>query len=194
MLRLVFKIIVLIIVIALGTATGAYFALIRGVPQIEDIKYYVPSNPTQIFADDDTLIGEFRVEKGEYVSLDKIPEYLLRAVIAVEDSRFWYHSGVDYFAIARALIKDISAGRIKQGASTITQQLAKVVFLSPERTVIRKLREAVLARRLEENLTKEEILELYLNKIYFGHGAYGIEMAARTYFGKSVSDVIGKYP
>jgi penicillin-binding protein 1A len=188
-LRLVFKIIVLIIVIALGTATGAYFALIRGVPQIEDIKYYVPSNPTQIFADDDTLIGEFRVEKGEYVSLDKIPEYLLRAVIAVEDSRFWYHSGVDYFAIARALIKDISAGRIKQGASTITQQLAKVVFLSPERTVIRKLREAVLARRLEENLSKEEILELYLNKIYYGHGAYGIEMAARTYFGKSVSDV-----
>jgi penicillin-binding protein 1A len=188
-LRLVFRIIVLITAIALGTATGAYFALIRGVPQIEDIKYYVPSNPTQIFADDDTLIGEFRVEKGIYVSLDKIPEYLIRAVIAVEDSRFWYHSGVDYFAIIRALVKDISSGRIKQGASTITQQLAKVVFLSPERTIVRKLREAVLARRLEENLTKEEILELYLNKIYFGHGAYGIEMAARTYFGKSVSDV-----
>ncbi|MBI5665716.1 MAG: PBP1A family penicillin-binding protein [Nitrospirae bacterium] len=114
---------------------------------------------------------------------------MIKAVVAVEDSRFWSHKGVDYLAIVRAVLKDILAGRIKEGASTITQQLAKVVFLSPEKTVIRKLKEATLAYRLEKNLTKEEILELYLNKIYFGRGAYGVEMAARSYFGKSISEV-----
>jgi penicillin-binding protein 1A len=186
---IVFKSIVFILVVAIGIVTGGYLALIRGVPKIEEIKDYMPANATKVYADDDTLIGEFKVEKGVYVSIDKIPENLLRAVISVEDNRFWLHKGVDYIAIIRALLSDIRAGRFKQGASTITQQLAKNVFLSPERTVIRKLKEATLAFRIEKNLTKEEILELYLNKIYFGHGAYGIEMAALSYFGKSVSEV-----
>lgn len=185
----VFRSIVLLLVISLGVATGGYLALIRGVMQIEEVKGYMPSHGTKIYADDDTLIGEFKVEKGVYISLDEIPEHLIKAVIAVEDSRFWLHRGVDYVAILRALSKDILARRIKEGGSTITQQLVKVVFLSPEKTFVRKLKEAVLASRLEKNLTKEEILELYLNKVYFGHGAYGIEMAARKYFGKSASDV-----
>ncbi|NOZ69396.1 MAG: penicillin-binding protein, partial [Deferribacteres bacterium] len=180
---------VLIIVIAMGVALGGFLALIRGVPRIEEIKGYRPANGTKVYADDDTLIGEFKIEKGEYVPLSKIPENLIRAVVAVEDSRFWVHKGIDFIAIGRALTRDIRAGRIKEGASTITQQLAKVVFLSPERTVARKLKEATLAFRLEKNLTKEEILELYLNKIYFGHGAYGVESAAKVYFGKPVSDV-----
>src|SRR4030066_81155 len=111
--------------------------------------------------------------------------FFVFAVVVVEDSRFWVHKGVDYVAIVRAVFKDILAGGIKEGASTITQQLAKVVFLSPERTIGRKLKEAVLAFRLEKNLTKEEILELYLNRVYFGHRAYGIEMASKRYFGKS---------
>ncbi len=178
-----------IIVVAIGATIGGYLALVRAVPQIDEIKGFMPANGTKVYADDDTLIGEFRIEKGEYAPISKIPEDLIRAIIAVEDSRFWLHQGVDYIGIIRALVKDIRAGRIKEGASTITQQLIKVVLLSPERTIIRKLKEATLAFRLEKNLSKEEILELYLNKIYFGHGAYGIEMAARAYFGKSISDV-----
>ena len=185
----ILKSIFLFLFITLGLLTGGYLALIRGVPEIEEIKEYMPANATKVYADDDTLIGEFKVEKGVYVSINKIPENVLRAVVAVEDNRFWHHKGIDYIAIIRALSRDIRAGRIKEGASTITQQLAKVVFLSPERTVIRKLKEATLAFRIEKNLTKEEIIELYLNKIYFGHGAYGIEMAARSYFGKSISEV-----
>ncbi|RJR17587.1 MAG: PBP1A family penicillin-binding protein [Nitrospiraceae bacterium] len=183
------KSILLVLVVIIGVLIGAQVALVRGVPNIEEIKGFVPASSTRIYADDDTLIGEFKVEKGVYVSIDKIPEHMIKALVAVEDSRFWQHKGVDYLAILRAVFKDILAGRIKEGASTITQQLAKVVFLSPEKTVIRKLKEATLAYRLEKNLTKEEILELYLNKIYFGHGAYGVEMAARSYFGKSISEI-----
>ena len=178
-----------VIVVFTGILTGGYVALVQGVPQLEEIKGYVPASGTQVYADDNTLIGEFKIEKSVHVSISDIPESVIRAIIAVEDSRFWLHKGIDYFAIIRALSKDIVAGRIKEGASTITQQLAKVVFLSPDRTIARKLKEATLAYRIENNLTKEEILELYLNKIYFGHGAYGIEMAARAYFGKSVSEV-----
>jgi penicillin-binding protein 1A len=189
MKKAIFIFFVFVLVLLLGIATGGYFALVRGVPQIEEIKDYKPVNGTKVYADDDTLIREFKVEKGIYVPLEKIPENLIKAVVAVEDSRFWFHKGVDYVAILRAVLKDIRARRIREGGSTITQQLAKVVFLSPERTLIRKLKEATLAFRLEKNLTKEEILELYLNKIYFGHGAYGVGMAARTYFGKSVSDI-----
>jgi penicillin-binding protein 1A len=183
------KSILLALAVIIGVLAGAQMALISGVPRIEEIKGFVPAASTRIYADDDTLIGEFKIEKGVYVSIDRIPEHLIKAVVAVEDSRFWHHKGVDYLAIVRAVLKDIIAGRIKEGASTITQQLAKVVFLSPEKTVIRKLKEATLAYRLEKNLKKEEILELYLNKIYFGRGAYGVEMAARSYFGKSISDV-----
>lgn len=172
-----------------GIATGGYLALTSGVPQIEEIKSYKPTNGTKVYADDDTFIGEFKVEKGIYVPLKKIPQHLVRAVIATEDSRFWTHKGVDYIAVGRAILKDTLALRIKEGGSTITQQLTKVLFLTPEKTLQRKLREIILAFRLEKNLTKEEILELYLNRIYFGHGAYGVEMAARTYFGKSVSDI-----
>jgi penicillin-binding protein 1A len=182
------KFILFFLVVFLGILTGGYFALIRGVPKVEEIKGFVPASSTKVYADDDTLIGEFKVEKGVYVSFDKIPENLLRAVTSIEDTRFWLHEGIDYIAVIRALTKDIRAGRIKEGASTITQQLAKVVFLSPERTVVRKLKEATLAYRIENNLSKEEIIELYLNKIYFGHGAYGVEMAARSYFGKPVSE------
>jgi penicillin-binding protein 1A len=189
MRNILFKSVLVILILCAGVITGGYMALVRGVPRIEEIKSYMPARGTMVYADDDTLIGEFKVEKGVYVSIEQIPEDLIRAVVAVEDSRFWLHTGIDYVAVMRALSQDIMAGRIKQGASTITQQLAKVVFLSPERTVIRKLKEATLAYRLERNLTKEEILELYFNKVYFGHGAYGVEMAARAYFGKTVSDI-----
>jgi penicillin-binding protein 1A len=185
------KLIVILAVfsIILGTSAGSYLAISRGIPSIEDLKQYNPATGTRIYADDDALIGELKAEKGIFVPLNKVPEHMINAVIAVEDSRFWRHRGIDYLAIARAVMKDILYVGLKEGGSTITQQLAKVIFLTPEKTFKRKLREAALAIKIEKNLDKNEILELYLNKIYFGHGAYGVEMASRTYFGKSVTDI-----
>jgi len=189
MKRFLFRLITTIVILSLGLLTGGYFALMKGAPQVDEIRGYVPSNGAKVYADDDTFIGEFKIEKGEHVPIGRIPDHLLKAIVAVEDSNFWVHKGLDHLAIIRAILKDIIAGKIKEGASTITQQLAKVVFLSPEKTVIRKLKEMILAYRIEQKLTKEEILELYLNKVYFGNGAYGVEMASKVYFGKSVSDV-----
>ena len=178
-----------VISIILGISAGGYFAFSMGVPSIEEIKQYKPSSGTKIYADDDVLIGELKAEKGIFVPIANIPEHMINAVIAVEDSRFWRHKGIDYLAILRALIKDVIHIGLKEGGSTITQQLTKVMFLSPEKTIKRKLREAVLALKIEKNLDKKEILELYLNKIYFGHGAYGVEMASKVYFGKSVKNI-----
>jgi penicillin-binding protein 1A len=175
--------------IVLGISSGSYLAVSRGIPSIEEMKQYRPSSGTRIFSDDDVLIGELKVEKGTFVSIDQIPENMVNAVIAVEDSRFWRHKGIDYIAIMRALVKDIIHVGLKEGGSTITQQLAKVMFLSPEKTFKRKIREAALAVKIEKNLTKKEILELYLNKVYFGHGAYGVEMASNVYFGKPVKKI-----
>jgi penicillin-binding protein 1A len=173
----------------LGAAIGGFMAFARGVPSIAELRQDITPPSTRIFADDDMLIGEFKVQKGRYFSLKKMPDDLIYAVVAVEDDRFWTHSGVDYLAIVRAALKDIWSLDLKQGGSTITQQLAKMTFLTPKKTFKRKLKEFVLARRIERNLTKEEILELYLNRAYFGHGAYGVEMAARTYFGKSAREI-----
>lgn len=175
--------------IVLGIASGSYLAVSRGVPSIEEMKNYRPSSGTKIFADDDVLIGELKAEKGTFVPIERIPENMVNAVIAVEDSRFWKHKGIDYIAILRALAKDIIHAELKEGGSTITQQLAKVMFLSPEKTFKRKIREAALAVKIEKNLTKKDILELYLNKVYFGHGAYGVEMASKVYFGKPVKNI-----
>jgi penicillin-binding protein 1A len=175
--------------VLLGGAAGSYIALTHATPSIEELRQFKSLSGTKIYSDDDTLIGELKIEKGIFVPVEKIPKDLINAIIAVEDSRFWKHKGIDYFAISRALLKDIIHGSLKEGGSTITQQLAKVVFLSPKKTIRRKLLEASLALKIEKNLTKKEILELYLNKVYFGHGAYGVEMASRTYFGKSVQDL-----
>ena len=175
--------------ILLGISAGGYVAYSMGIPSIEEIKQYKPAGGTKIYADDDVLIGELKAEKGIFVPLNIVPEFMINAVVAVEDARFWKHKGIDYLAIARAFIKDIIHVGLKEGGSTITQQLVKVVFLTPEKTIQRKIREAALAIKIEKNLDKKEILELYLNKIYFGHGAYGVEMASRIYFGKSVRDI-----
>ena len=182
-------IIFMTIAILLGVSTGGYLAVNMGLPSIQEIKQYRPAAGTKIYADDDVLIGELKVDKGIFVPLREIPRSMINAVIAVEDARFWKHKGIDYVAIARAIFKDIIHAGLREGGSTITQQLTKVMFLSPEKTLQRKIREAALAIKIEKNLDKKEILELYLNKVYFGHGAYGVEMASRTYFGKSVRDI-----
>lgn len=185
------KIIIILAAISIlaGISAGTYLAISMGLPSLEEIKEYKPSEGTKIYADDDVMIGELKAEKGIFVPIGKIPDHMINSVIAVEDSRFWRHKGIDYLAIGRAIIKDILYVGLKEGGSTITQQLAKVMFLTPEKTLKRKLREAVLAIKIEKDLEKKEILELYLNKIYFGHGAYGVEMASRIYFGKSVRDI-----
>jgi penicillin-binding protein 1A len=181
------KLIIVLIALSVlfGGIAGGYFAVSGSIPSIEELKNYNPSAGTKVYGDDDVLIGEVKIEKGIFVPIDSIPKNMINALVAVEDSRFWTHKGIDYIGIARALATDVIHGSFKEGGSTITQQLAKVVFLSPEKTIKRKVMEITLAMRIEKSLSKKEILELYLNKVYFGHGAYGIEMAARKYFGKS---------
>lgn len=181
--------IILVLAILIGVSLGTYIAVAKGIPSIEDLKHQRSVAGTRVYADDDTLIAELKVERGIYLPLKSIPRHLINAVIATEDSRFWKHKGFDYLAILRAAVKDVLHVSIKEGGSTITQQLAKITFLTPERTVIRKIKEIALARKIEKSLSKEQILELYLNRIYLGHGAYGVEMAARVYFGKSARDL-----
>jgi len=160
-----------------------------GLATVESLKDYKPGRGTTVLAENGGILGHIRIEKNVPVPLDQIPQFLLDAVLATEDPRFYRHTGIDYRGILRAALTDIVSVQLKEGGSTITQQLAKVLFLSPERNFTRKLKEVAIARRLEKELTKQEILELYLNNIYFGHGAYGVEMAARTYFGKHVREL-----
>jgi penicillin-binding protein 1A len=146
-----------------------------------------PPNLT-ILASDGTVLAERGLRRG-YVRLDRLPPYLPRAVIATEDRRFYNHLGVDPIGLVRAGVRNLAAGSVVQGGSTITQQLAKNLFLSPDRTFARKLEEAMYAIWLERRFTKDEILELYLNRVYFGGGTYGVEAAARRYFGRSARSV-----
>ncbi len=166
-----------------------FFILSFNLPTVASLKDYKPSPGTLIFAEDGRVLGQIKIEKGVYVPFQRVPKYMVNAILATEDPRFFQHGGIDYRGILRAALKDIISVQLKQGGSTITQQLTKVVFLSPERKFTRKIKEVILARRIEKELTKQEILELYLNKIYFGHGAYGVQMAAKTYFGKNIWEV-----
>jgi penicillin-binding protein 1A len=172
-----------------GIVAGGMYAFMKTVPSIADLRSEITPPSTRIYSADDTLIGELKIRKGKYVPYAKMPPDLIKAVVAVEDSNFWSHGGIDYMAIVRAASKDILKGHLKEGGSTITQQLAKIAFLNPEKTFRRKLREFFLARRIEQTLTKEQIIELYLNRAYLGHGAYGVEMAAREYFSKPVGEL-----
>ena len=172
-----------------GTTVGAFFALTHDLPQIRSLETFNPSAVTRIYSSDKVLLAELYAEKRDPVPFKNIPFYLKEALIATEDRSFYRHSGVDLKGILRAIIKDIWAGEYVEGASTITQQLAKTLFLSPRKTLIRKIKEAILAFQLERRYTKDEILELYLNQIYFGSGAYGVESAARTFFRKSAKDL-----
>ena len=167
----------------------SYFYFTHNLPSIETLKNYKPSTVTKIFSEDGEVIGEFFYEKREVISLDRVPNHLIQAFVAGEDARFFQHKGLDYLAILRALFRNIFSGEIVQGGSTITQQVVKSLLLSPEKSFARKIREAILAYKIEKYLTKEEILFLYLNQIYLGHGAYGVAAAAESYFGKKVEEL-----
>jgi len=166
-------------------ATVWYLSL--DLPNVEQLHSHQPNVVTRVHADDGTIIGQFFVERRILTPLEEIPKELRQAVIAVEDSRFMEHGGLDALGIVRAFITNLEALQIRQGASTITQQLARSVFLTRERSYKRKIKEAILAVHMEKTLSKDKILELYLNEIYFGHGAYGVAAAAQTYFSKDLS-------
>jgi penicillin-binding protein 1A len=158
-------------------------------PSTRELKDYRPPQVTRILARDGTLLGELFTERRTVVRIAEIPSQMKLAVLAAEDAGFYEHAGLNYLGMLRAFVVNLRSTRARQGASTITQQVVKNVLLTPDRTFNRKAREIILARRIEQELTKDEILELYLNKIYFGHGRYGVEEASRYYFGKSVRDV-----
>jgi 1A family penicillin-binding protein len=181
----------IMILITILTVFGVvfYFYFTHDLPSIEALKNYKPSTVTRIFSDDGEVIGEFCHEKREVVSLDRIPNHLIQAFVAGEDARFFQHKGLDYLAIFRAFARNMFSGEIVQGGSTITQQVVKSLLLSPEKSFARKIREAILAYRIEKHLSKEEILFLYLNQIYLGHGAYGVAAAAESYFAKTVENL-----
>jgi penicillin-binding protein 1A len=169
-----------------GGALGAFLALTRDLPSIRELENFRPSAATRLLSTEGKVIGEFFVEKRLPITLAEIPPYLKQAVIAVEDQHFYEHVGIDWQGIMRAGVKDLMAGRIVEGGSTITQQLAKLLFLDSDRTMRRKAKEALLALQIERRYRKDEILTLYLNQIYLGSGTYGVEAAANLYFGKHV--------
>jgi penicillin-binding protein 1A len=177
-------------VLAGAVGVGLFYALIlRDLPELDSLDDYRPNLITRIYSADGEVIGELARERREIVPIERVPEFLVKAFVAAEDDSFYTHDGLDYGGIGRAAWANLRAGGIKQGGSTITQQVAKTFLLTSDRTFIRKIKDMVLAKRIEEHLDKNEILYLYLNQIYLGSGAYGVEAAAQAYFGKSVEDL-----
>ena len=166
-----------------------YVQLKSDLPDVETLKTVELQQPMQIYTSDGKLIGEVGEQRRIPVKLNEVPQKLIDAVLATEDSRFYDHHGLDPIGIGRAVMVAISKGGASQGASTITQQLARNFFLTPEKSLIRKAKEAILAIEIENALDKNEILELYLNKIYLGYRSYGVAAAAKTYFGKELNQL-----
>ncbi|MBV7387992.1 PBP1A family penicillin-binding protein [Pasteurellaceae bacterium TAE3-ERU1] len=166
-----------------------YYHIKSELPDVKTLKTVELQQPMQVYTADNKLIGEIGEQRRIPVALENIPPQLIHAVLATEDSRFYDHYGLDPVGIARAVWVAITNGGASQGASTITQQLARNFYLSPEKTLLRKVKEAVLAIEIEKNLNKNEILNLYLNKIYLGYRSYGVAAAAKTYFGKSLQEL-----
>ncbi len=175
--------------VAVGVGFGLMTVLSRGLPPISGLETYEPALPTRIYDRNGGLITSFQVERRYLKPYNAFPQDLINGSLAIEDERFYKHHGVDYIGILRAAWANVKAGRIVQGGSTITQQLARNLFLTMERTWERKIREVLLAGKIEEAYTKDEILYFYLNQIYYGHNAYGAEAAARVYFDKHVEDL-----
>ena len=192
MKKLLILFVILLIVGGLSGAAGLvglYYWASSDLPSFRKITDYRPPLVTTIYTRDNKVLGYLYSEKRFLVTLSEMPEFLPKAFLAAEDSTFYQHEGVDISAIVRAMIKNLQRGGIKQGGSTITQQIIKRLLLSSEKSYKRKVKEAILAYRLEKYLTKDEILTIYLNQIYLGSRAYGVEAAARTYFGVHVGDL-----
>ena len=167
-----------------GSSVGAFWYLSQDLPALDSLQEYQPSLVSRVYSDDRQVIGQYYIERRLLTPLADVPQSVTQAVIAVEDARFFEHPGLDVIGILRATWTNLRRGGRIEGASTITQQLARSLFLSPERTFLRKFKELILAYKIEVILSKEQILEMYLNQIYFGQGAYGVAAASQTYFGK----------
>lgn len=167
-------------------AFNIYLASLPPISNFEDIK---PNPVTTVYAANGEVIKTFTAFKFERVSIEKIPEHLKHAIIATEDKNFYRHRGFDTLGMVRSMITNILSGRVKQGASTITQQLARILFLSNEKTIDRKIKELIIAHRIEKTISKDEILEMYLNSVYLGSGVYGVSSAAKTFFDKDLSQL-----
>ncbi|MBF0542204.1 MAG: PBP1A family penicillin-binding protein [Nitrospirae bacterium] len=163
--------------------------LVMSIPSVDELVSANSSAGTKIFDRNNRLIAELKKEPIDFIPVEKLPKDLINAVVAVEDSRFFQHNGVDLVSIVRALLSDVFHLSIKEGGSTITQQLSRTIYLSTKKTFLRKVSEILLSIKIETKLSKEKILELYLNNVYFGHGRYGIENASRLYFDKPASEL-----
>jgi len=187
--RLVFRVVYWGGLVSVGVAFGLASVLSRGLPPVSDLENYEPALPTKIYDRHGRLITSFQVERRYLRPYAAFPKDLINATVAIEDERFYRHHGVDYIGVARAMWANVKARRVVQGGSTITQQLARDLFLTHERTVTRKIREAFLAGDIEKAYTKAEILYFYLSQTYYGHNAYGAEAAALVYFNKHVEQL-----
>jgi penicillin-binding protein 1A len=178
-------------VVGVGAIAGVFWYYGRDIEHVDvaAIRNYRPPQVTRIVARDGRLLGEIFTQRRTLIRFDEIPTHVVNAFLAAEDADFYNHEGMDYVGMVRAALSNLEAGELRQGASTITQQVVKNFLLSSERTFERKIQELLLARRLEQALSKHEILELYLNEIFFGHGRYGVEEASKFYFRKSVREI-----
>lgn len=174
--------IILVAGVAIGVFVGYY--LTRGIPEVDSLAYNLPMETTKIYAKDGTLLQEYGAEKRILVPFTEISPTFFDALIAVEDADFYKHHGISVKGILRALFRDITQRKVGQGGSTLTMQLARQYFLTPEKTITRKIKEILLSLKIEKRYTKQQILEMYANKVCFGHGYYGIEAASRFYFNK----------
>jgi penicillin-binding protein 1A len=188
-IKLFFLLFFIFVILPLLSLYTVYWYYIYDLPDLTKITGYSPILTNEIYSSDGRLIAEFATQKRKLIPYDQIPEHVKDAFLAIEDKRFFHHRGVDFKRIIKALITNIREGEIVQGASTITQQVTKNLVLSPEKSISRKIKEAILAYRMENNLSKDEIFYIYLNHIYLADGTYGIEAASNDYFGKSARDI-----
>ncbi len=182
-------IVVPLLAMCVGALGGLLYWSLSDLPEVNSLESYTPLESSFVYSSDGQVLAELYLERRNFIHHYNIPDHIKKAFIAIEDQRFYSHPGVDLIGILRALYKDIIAQSIVEGGSTITQQLTKMLFLKPEKSVSRKIKEAVISVQIEKKYTKDEILGMYLNKAYFGARAYGIEAAAQTYFGKSVNEL-----
>jgi penicillin-binding protein 1A len=189
-LRIVSGLVLGTVVLAAGLGYWVYRQFESDLPaNLSAVTDYQPIRASQVWSADGELIGEFFVEKRVLLPIEQVPDLVRKAFVAAEDGRFYKHGGVDYLGVARAAWANLRARQVVQGGSSITQQVAKILIVGQERSLARKVREALLAFRIEKRLTKDQILGIYLNHVYLGHGAYGLASAATAYFGKNVADL-----
>src|SRR5262245_46893556 len=183
--------VILLFVLAIlgGSFGGVFLAYESDLPQVSSLENFEPNIITEVYAADGSLLGTFAIERRVIVGFHDIPPQLRNAVVAVEDEDFWKHIGVNLWRVPSAAFSNLRSGRKGQGFSTLTMQLSRVLFLTPEKTYERKIKEIILAFQIEKNFTKEEIFTLYCNQVYFGHGNYGVEATSQFLFSKSIKDL-----